>query len=148
MKHVGSCVGIGLLGLVFALGCGGGGSASGGGEASGEESTGGETSGEESTGGETGETEESGGEETGEETGGGGVCEPGSELVCQCPDQSPGLITCLPNGTGYTECACGEEPLLCEPGSSLECACPGDPQEGPWEGLGSDFKWIWEVFWM
>ena len=21
-------------------------------------------------------------------------------------------------------------------------------QEGPWEGLGSDFKWIWEVFWM
>ena len=19
-------------------------------------------------------------------------------------------------------------------------------QEGPWEGLGSDFKWIWEVF--
>ena len=21
-------------------------------------------------------------------------------------------------------------------------------QEGPWEGLGSDFKWIWDVFWM
>ena len=21
-------------------------------------------------------------------------------------------------------------------------------QEGPWEGFGSDFKWVWEVFWM
>ena len=21
-------------------------------------------------------------------------------------------------------------------------------QEGPWEGLGCDFEWIWEVFWM
>ena len=21
-------------------------------------------------------------------------------------------------------------------------------QEGPWEGLGSDFEWIWDVFWM
>ncbi len=132
MKHVG--INIKIVGMCLFLfpGCGGDeGSASEGSEETGSESSGEEVSGGESTGL---ETEESGGEETGESTGGGDVCEPGSELVCQCPGDSPGLLICLPNGTGYAACACGDSPLLCEPGTALECACPDDPSGGPWGG--------------
>jgi hypothetical protein len=128
---------IGLIGLFPLLGCGGGDASSEGGEETGSDSSGDGTSEDESTGTETEETggaEETGVEETGEETGGGDVCEPGIEIVCQCPDNSPGVLTCLPNGTGYSSCACEDEPIFCEPGSSLDCPCPGDPTGGPWEG--------------
>ncbi|AYV78058.1 MAG: hypothetical protein Edafosvirus4_42 [Edafosvirus sp.] len=51
------------------------------------------------------------------------ICKPGSEKECatKCPNGSPQIQTCNPNGLSYSPCAC--KGTLCNPGAQNVCQC-------------------------
>lgn len=48
------------------------------------------------------------------------LCSPGAEAPCPCPLGSSGAAICLPDGSGYGDCACTID-VACTPGSQQSC---------------------------
>jgi hypothetical protein len=70
------------------------------------------------------------------------ACAPGTHVPCPCPDGTPGIQTCHPDGSEWGPCQCDRPTSVrvCEPGATQECLC-GAGVEGVQTCEDSGTRW-------